>query len=60
MNKRTDCQLLTICHRWQTFGQTELISLLFTLFTVFPFFPANNHPTQQHYVQMELQQILLC
>lgn len=35
MNKRTDCQPLTICHHWQPIRQTELISLLFTLFTVF-------------------------
>lgn len=34
-NKRTDCQLLTICHHWQTVGPTELISLLFTLLPYF-------------------------
>lgn len=45
-NKRTYCQLLTICHHWQTVGPTELISLLVSPFTVFPFCPANNLPTQ--------------
>lgn len=56
MNKRTDCQLWTICHHWQPIKQTNLISLLFTLFAVFTLISASYHPTQQH---LPLQRYLL-
>lgn len=32
MNNGTDCQLLTICHRWQPVRKNKLISLLLTLY----------------------------